>query len=123
MMFLTIAAAMGQVKGGRVLALGISGAQRSLAYPELPTIAESGVPGFEFHLWQAMIAPASTTRPVITRLNSELNAALASPDVKERLSGLGAEIVVSTPEQATEFVRGEVERWRKTIKPDMRIDR
>jgi tripartite-type tricarboxylate transporter receptor subunit TctC len=123
MMFLTIAAAMGQVKGGRVLALGISSLQRNAAYPELPTIAESGVPGFEFHLWQAMIAPARTVRPVVARLNTELNAALGSADVKERLSGLGAELVVSTPEQATEFIRTEVERWRKTIKPELRIDR
>lgn len=93
------------------------------ANPELPTIAESGVPGFEFHLWQAMIGPAGVMRSIITQLNSDLNAALRNADVKERLSGLGAELVASTSEQATEFIRTEVERWRKTIKPDMRFER
>jgi tripartite-type tricarboxylate transporter receptor subunit TctC len=123
MMFLTIAAAMTHVKAGRVVALGISSLQRIAAYPELPSIAESGVPGFEFHLWQAMIAPAGVMRPIVTRFNGELNAALGNADVKERLSGLGAEVVVSTPGQAAEYIRNEVERWRKTIKPEMRIER
>ena len=122
LMFITIAAAMAHVKAGRVLALGVSSLQRSAAYPEVPTVAESGVPGFEFHLWQAMIAPAGVMRPIIAQLNGDLNAALGHADVKERLSGLGAEIAGSTPERATEFIRSEVERWRKTIKPDMRIE-
>ncbi len=121
MLFISVLAGMPLANAGRVRALGVSSLQRSPTYPEVPTIAESGVPGFEFQLWQAMLAPARVTRSIITRLNGDLNAALDKADVKERLSGVGNELISGTPERATEFIRAEVERWRKTIKPEMRI--
>ncbi len=123
MAFISVLAGMPLANAGRVRALGVSSLQRSPMYPEVPSIAESGVPGFEFHLWQAMIAPAGVTRSIITRLNGDLNAVLGNADVKERLSGVGNELIGGTPERATEFIRAEVERWRKTIKPEMRIER
>ena len=120
MAFLSTAASLPHVKAGRVRALGISGRERSPAAPEIPTIAESGVPGFEFYLWQAVIAPARMPRPIMSRLNSEVNAALNHVETKERLTSLGAEPTPSTPQQADAHIRAEVERWLKTLKPAAR---
>ena len=120
--FISLVAGMPHVNAGRARALGASGAQRFPAFPELPTIAESGVPGFEFYLWQAMIAPAGTPRATVTRLNSELNKALDNPEVKERLTQAGNELMGGTPQQAAEFIRAEMDRYRKIIKPEMRIN-
>jgi tripartite-type tricarboxylate transporter receptor subunit TctC len=115
--FLSTVASLPQVKAGRVRALGISGRSRSPVAPEVPTIAESGVPGFEFYLWQAMIVPAGIPRSTMTRLNSEVNAALNHAESKERLVSLGAEPTPSTPQQADAHIRAEVDRWFKTLKP------
>lgn len=113
---------MPQVQAGRVRALGVTSLQRSPAHPKLPTIAESGVPGFEFYLWQAAIAPAGVPRSIITQINNDIVAALGKADVRERLTGLGNELVGNTPAQATDFIWSEVELWRKTIKPELRIE-
>lgn len=121
MLFISLVAAMPQVNAGKVRALGVSSLQRMPAAPELPTIAESGVPGFEFYLWQGMIAQAALPGPLLARLNRELNAALDDAQVKERLTKAGNEVMAGTPAQATDFIRSEVERWRKVIKPEMRI--
>jgi tripartite-type tricarboxylate transporter receptor subunit TctC len=116
MCFLSTVASLPHVKAGRVRALGISGRTRSPVAPEVPTIAESGVPGFEFYLWQAAIAPAGVPSAIMARLNSEVNAALNHPESKERLASLGAEPTPSTPQQAEAHIRSEVERWVKTLK-------
>ena len=122
MLFISVTAGMPQVQAGRVRALGVTSLQRSPAHPKLPTIAESGVPGFEFYLWQAAIAPAGVPRAIITQLNNDIVAALGKADVRERLTGLGNELIGNTPAQATDFIRSEVELWRKTIKPELRIE-
>jgi len=122
LLFISVTAGMPQVQAGRVRALGVTSLQRSAAYPKVPSIAESGVPGFEFYLWQAMIAPAGVPRAIITQLSNDIIAALGKADVRERLSGLGNELIGNTPAQATEFIRSEVELWRKIIKPEMRIE-
>ena len=116
MCFLSTVASLPQVKAGRVRALGISGRSRSPVAPEVPTIAESGVPGFEFYLWQALIVPAGIPRPIMTRLNGDVIAALKHPSSKELLVNLGAEPTPSTPQQADAHIRAEVERWTKTLK-------
>ena len=116
MCFLSTVASLPQVKAGRVRALGISGRSRSPVAPEVPTIAESGVPGFEFYLWQALIVPAGIPRPIMTRLNGDVIAALNHPSSKELLVNLGAEPTPSTPQQADAHIRAEVERWTKTLK-------
>ena len=115
--FLSTAASMPQVKAGRVRALGLSGRERSPVAPEVPTIAESALPGFEFYLWQAVIAPAGMLQPVMAQINSAVNAALTHRGTKERYLSLGAEPTPSTPQQADAYIRAEVERWIKTLKP------
>lgn len=123
MAFISVAAGMPMVQAGRVRALGVSSLQRFPPFPELPAIAESGVPGFEFYLWQSLIVPASTPRPLVAQLNSELNKALAAEDVKERLTQAGNEIIAGTPAQGNAFIRADIERWKKIVKPEMRLKR
>jgi tripartite-type tricarboxylate transporter receptor subunit TctC len=115
--FLSTAASMQQVKAGRVRALAISGRERSPVVPEVPTAAESGLPGFEFYLWQAVLAPAGMPRPVMAKLNGAVTATLNHADIKERFVTLGAEPTPTTPQQADAYIRAEVERWNKTLKP------
>jgi tripartite-type tricarboxylate transporter receptor subunit TctC len=115
--FLSTAASMSQVKAGRVRALAISGRERSPVVPDVPTVAESALPGFEFYLWQAVLAPAAMPRPVMARLTDAVNAVLTHTDTKERFVALGAEPTPSTPQQADAYIRAEVERWIRTLKP------
>jgi tripartite-type tricarboxylate transporter receptor subunit TctC len=116
MCFLSTVASLAQVKAGRVRALGISGRTRSPVAPDISTIAEAGVPGFEFYLWQAMIVPAGTSRAIMARLNSEVHAALNHAESRERLVNLGAEPTPTTPQEADAHIRAEIERWKKTFK-------
>jgi len=123
MTFISLVAGMPLVHSGRARVLGVSSAQRFPVFPDVPTIAESGVQGFEFYLWQSMIGPVGMPRATLTRLNTELNSALSNAEVKERLTQAGNELIGGTPQQATAFIRADVERWRKIIKPEMRINR
>jgi tripartite-type tricarboxylate transporter receptor subunit TctC len=116
MTFLSTAATLPFLKAGRVRSLGVSGRERSAILPDIPTIAESGLPGFEFYLWQAVIAPAGMPRPIMTRLNSQVNAALNHRETKEQFVVMGVEPTPSTPQQADAHIRAEVERWLKTLK-------
>lgn len=101
---------------GKVRALGISSAQRSAAYPHVPTIAESGVPGFEVSAWGGIIGPAHMPKDIVTRLNREIRIALESPAVRERFKLLGAEIAPSTPEEFLDLSRRETLKWAKIVK-------
>ena len=103
-------------QAGRVRALGISGSQRSSTYPDIPTIAESGVPGFEVVAWGGLIGPANIPKELVTRLNTEIRTALANPTIKERFRVLGAETEPSTPEEFRELSRRETEKWARVIK-------
>ena len=103
-------------QAGRVRALGISGSQRSSTYPDIPTIAESGVPGFEVVAWGGLIGPANMPKELVTRLNTEIRTALANPTIKERFRVLGAETEPSTPEEFRELSRRETEKWARVIK-------
>ena len=123
MAFISVAAGMPIVQSGRARALGVSSLTRFAPFPELPAIAESGVPGFEFYLWQSITVPAATPRAIVAQLNTELNKALSAPDVKERLLQSGNEIVSGTPTQGDDFIRAEVARWKKIIKPEMKLSR
>jgi tripartite-type tricarboxylate transporter receptor subunit TctC len=114
--FLSTAASMPQVKAGRVRALAVSGRERSPVAPEVPTVAESGVPGFEFYLWQAVLAPAGMPPAVMTRLSSAVTTTLTSADMRERFTALGAEVTATTPREADAYIRLQVERWIKTLK-------
>ncbi len=103
-------------QAGRVRALGISGNRRSSTYPDIPTIAEAGVPGFEVVAWGGLIGPANMSKELVNRLNTEIRTALASPVVKERFRALGAETEPSTPEAFRELSRLETEKWARVIK-------
>jgi len=105
-----------QARDGKLRALATTGPKRTPAAPDIPTVAESGVPGYEVTTFYGMAAPARTPRAIIDRLNSETVRALNSPEVRERLQGLGADPVGNTPEQYTAFMRNEIAKWGKVIK-------
>jgi tripartite-type tricarboxylate transporter receptor subunit TctC len=104
------------VKAGRVRGLAVSGAKRSIAFPELPTLAEAGVPGYEVNSWSGVIAPAGLARPLLDKLNAAVNATLQAPAVKERLLQLGNEGGGGTPEQFGELIRRDSAKWAEVIR-------
>ncbi len=103
-------------KAGKVKALAVSSAQRLAFVLELPTVAESGLPGFEHVLWSALLAPTGTPRDIVMRLNGELIKAMNTPDLRERLNALGAEAVVTSPEQFTAFLKSETDKYGKIVR-------
>jgi tripartite-type tricarboxylate transporter receptor subunit TctC len=102
-----LSTAVGQIRGGQLLALAVSTGRRSPAFPEVPTIAEAGLPRAEFNFWVGMLAPAGTSRDVLARLNGEIQRALQAPDMIERLAKLGAEPMSMSPEQFDSFIKEE----------------
>jgi tripartite-type tricarboxylate transporter receptor subunit TctC len=104
------------VKAGRVRGLAVSGAKRSIAFPELPTLAEAGVPGYEVSSWSGIIAPAGLPRALLNKLNAAANATLQAPEVKERLLQLGNEGGGGTPEQFGELIRRDSAKWAEVIR-------
>jgi len=102
-----LSTAVGQIRGGQLLALAVSTAQRSPTLPEVPTIAEAGFPRGEFNFWVGMLAPAHTPHEVLARLNAEVQRALQAADMKERLAKLGSEPMAMSPEQFDAFIRDE----------------
>ena len=121
--FISLVAGMPMVQSGRARVLGVSSLKPHPGFPDVPSISESGVPGFEFYLWQGIIGPAALPRTVVARLNSEINNVMNDREVRDRLVQAGNELVGGTPEQAGRYIRSEVERWLKTIKPEMRVSR
>ena len=105
-----------QLQSGRLKAIGVSGTKRYPPLPDVPTVAESGLPGFDALNWYPMMAPAGTPRDIIMRLNSDAIKALAAPDVKEKLMAQGLIPTPMTPEQLGQFIREDYERWAKVIK-------
>ena len=103
-------------RSGKLVALATTGAKRTPAAPDIPTVAEAGVPGYEVSTFYGVSAPAKTPRPIIDRLHAEIVRALNAPDLRERLQGLGADPVGNTPEQYTEFMKNEIAKWAKVIK-------
>jgi tripartite-type tricarboxylate transporter receptor subunit TctC len=115
-MFTTPPTAMPYLKAGRLRPLGVTTTTRIDALPEVPAIAEAGVPGYESVQWFGMLLPAGTPRPIIDRLHQELTRALRAPDMKERLNSLGLDAVGSTPEEFAAYIKSETEKWAKVIK-------
>jgi tripartite-type tricarboxylate transporter receptor subunit TctC len=116
MMFMPIPAALGNVKAGTLRALAISSAKRSNVLPDLPTLAESGLPGFEVALRYGLAAPAGTPKPIIERLNKELNAALASEEVQKRLANEGADVLPMSPEAYATDIDREEKKWGALVR-------
>ena len=108
--------ALPHVKSGRLRALGVTSAKRSAGVPDVPTIAQAGVPGYEAIQWYGLLAPAGTPREIVMKLHGEIVKILAAPDTREKLSSDGAEPVGSTPEQFAAFIRAETEKWGKVVK-------
>ncbi len=116
LMFVDLASGQQNVSAGKLRALGVATPKRLPILPNVPTVAEGGVAGFEAYAWQGVVAPAGTPKPVITRLNAELVKALKSPEVQKRMEGVGVEPVSSTPEEFAQYAHAEAERWGKLIK-------
>ena len=114
--FSPISAALPNIREGKLVALGVSTAKRSSALPNVPTIAEGGLPGFDYNLWIGMYAPAGTPADVVDKINADVAKALASPEVRERLAALGAEPMVMTPAEFKKFMRDEIEDSAKVVK-------
>ncbi|MFC5521822.1 tripartite tricarboxylate transporter substrate binding protein [Polaromonas jejuensis] len=105
-----------QVKGGKLKAIAQTGARRSPAMPDVPTVAESGLPGFDVSVWNGLMAPAGTPKDVIAKLNAEIKRELESPEFKERLAAQGYEPAWSTPEQFGKLIASDIERWARVVK-------
>jgi len=116
MMFDNMPSSLPLVKEGKLRALGVTSLKRSPAAPEIPTIAEQGLPGFDAVSWFALFAPAGTPKPVIDRLQGEVKKILALPDISAKLAEAGLDIVGSTPEELAAYQRAEIAKWAKVVK-------
>jgi len=115
LMFSTMPPALPHVKSGRLRALGMTGARRSPLVPDLPTIAESGLSGYEITQWWGLLGPAGMPGPIVTRLNSEVNGMLQQADVKERFAAEGADTAPNTPQWFASFMKTETAKWGKVV--------
>lgn len=112
----TINSALPYIRDGRLRALAVTSAKRSSVLPDVPTLQEAGMAGFEAGAWQGVVVPSATPKPIVDRLNAELNKALKDPDVLKKLAAQGAEPLGSTPEEYGAYLRSEIERWGELAK-------
>jgi len=111
--FSTMPAIISHIRSGRVRAIAVTMEKRAAVLPDVPTVAESGVPGYAMSTWYGAVAPAKTPREIIVRLNQEMLKALALPDVKERMASLGADVVGTSPEETAAFFKSEIAKFTK----------
>jgi tripartite-type tricarboxylate transporter receptor subunit TctC len=116
MMFEMGYAALPSIKAGKIRALAVTSTKRLAVLPDVPTMAEAGVPGFESYNWQGVIVPAGTPREIVERLNRELNTILAQPLTRELIASTGSEVAGGTPEAFGALIRSETEKWAKIVK-------
>ena len=116
MAFPTVPAAMPFIKSGQLRALAVSTASRSSFLPELPTVSEAGLPGFEVNIWLGVLASPATPRDIVARLNSDIAAVTRQQNVRERLATLGAEPLASSPEQFSAYIKTEIVKWTNVAK-------
>ena len=116
LMFDNLPSALALIKGGRLKALAVTSKERAPALPDVPTMAESGLPGFEASSWFGLLAPAGTPQPVVAKLNAEIAKWLASPEAKEKLLAQGANAAGGTPEDFTRHIAAETAKWQKVVK-------
>jgi len=114
--FATALSVQPHIKAGRVRALAVTTAQRSPNFPDLPTVSEAGVPGFDAITWHGVVVPARTPQAVVARLNREFNAILQQPETRERLNTLGSDIIGGEPRALADYVRAEIPKWAKVIR-------
>ena len=114
--FASALSVQGHITSGKLRALAVTTAKRSVSFPDLPTVSEAGVPGFDAINWHGVVVPARTPQAAIARLNSEFNKLLQAPDMRDRLLTLGVEVIGGAPEQLTQYMQAEIPRWAKIIK-------
>src|SRR5437762_8674189 len=114
--FPNISEAVPHVGAGRLRALGVTGARRAAALPEVPTIAEAGVPGYEFSTWHGVLAPRGTPGELVALLNAKLKAALRSPELSARFAQMGLDVIASSPEEFSAHLKKEIEQWGKLLR-------
>ena len=114
--FASLASSLPFIQGGKLRALAVTGKTHSPALPQLPTVAEAGLPGYEVYEWNAVFVPAGTPAPVVERLSKELAATLRDPEVRTRLEALGAEVIGSSPAELDNFRRAEITKWTRLAK-------
>ena len=114
--FGNLASTLGHIQGGKLRALAVTSAKRSAILPDVPTLAEAGVPGAEVYEWNVVLTPAGTPEAVVAKLSTALQSALDAPDVKARIAQLGGEIQKGSPESAQAFVRSQMSLWGRVVK-------
>ncbi|TAL87151.1 MAG: tripartite tricarboxylate transporter substrate binding protein [Candidimonas sp.] len=116
LMFASLGSSWPHIKGGKLRAVAVGGTTRSSLMPTIPTIAESGLPGFSSYEWNAIFAPAGTPKPILEKVSAGITEVLKEPKVRTQLEGLGADVVASNPEQLRAFVTEEITKWKKVAK-------
>ncbi len=116
LMFDNLPSALPHIKAGKLRALAVTGAQRAPALPDVPTVAEAGLPGFEASSWFGLLAPAGTPKDIIARLHAEVAKWLATPEARNRLAAQGANAVGNSPEEFAQFIATETVKWRRVVK-------
>jgi len=116
LMFVSNISALPHVKSGKLKALGVTGASRTTQAPDIPTISEGGLAGYEVYGWYGFAAPARTPRPIIERIHTEVAKLARDPKMKARLAGQGLDLVGNTPEEFDAFIRAEIAKWAKVLK-------
>jgi tripartite-type tricarboxylate transporter receptor subunit TctC len=111
-----VPAAAPHIKAGKLRALALVAPQRAAALPEVPTVAEAGLPNFEVTTWYGILAPAGTPRTIVTRLNADLVKIMHSPDLKERLAAMATDPATSTPEEFAEYIKREIVKWGEVVR-------
>jgi tripartite-type tricarboxylate transporter receptor subunit TctC len=114
-MFNSAVSILPQVRSGKLRAIAMTAAKRSAAMPDLPTVAESGVPGYEAASWYGVLAPFGTPRPIVQKLNGEIVRIARTPEVRERLAADGADPIGSSPEEFATYIKRELARWARVI--------
>jgi len=114
--FASLASSLPYIQGGKLRALAVTGKARSPVLPQVPTVAESGLAGYEVYEWNGVFVPAGTPAPVVDRLSKELSAVMREPDVRTRLEAMGAEVIGSTPAELESFRRAEIAKWTQVAK-------
>ena len=111
------------VKSGKLKAYSITATHRSPLAPDLPTMSEAGVPGYQASIWNGLLVPAGTPAPIVTRINQAVVQALKSPEARERYAALGADVLYSSPAEFDAFIRSEMTKWAKVIRESgIRVD-
>jgi len=116
LIFANLSAVVGNVKAGTLRALALTSAKRAAVAPEIPTVAEAALPGFDAATWFALVAPAGTPRETVLRLNAEVKRLLAQPDTRQRFADLGMSSEDSTPDALDAYIKSEIAKWSKVIR-------